>query len=399
MKKIIFANLDVLATIVNGCDVGSYRDDFVRMAQALCLNGENVLVFESMHNDKLNQAKKVFDNSQYPYFKFMTRQEVKDFVINNRNRNNLFVFLSGKEQDFHIAVQLKVLFIVPTWIPVDQKSMYYGIHVDTPIQFFKFIKTLNNQNHWFSELCIEPNITIFSLMDARYGYYAKKQEEREMLIHFENLLKKGINRNYYDILLYHFIAGITNTTIFDDIELFGMIPSSDCSLNDNMHRFMTQVRYIKGKRLPQNNMQYDNLLIRHTSKIKAHEAYSAADRLNLKAKDEFNTLILNQNFKSKIEKLRRENKFKVLIFDDYMTHGNTFNAVRNLLKAEGVNKIIFVSLGSFAKPFQKNDYQITGSIYQPGYSTQLISSNVLYNSICHMEAKDEVATLYDIFNS
>lgn len=399
MKKIIFANLDILARTINGYDLSAYRDDFLTRAKALCSNGENVLVFESMHYDRLNKAKEIFQTTDYPHFNFMTRNEVKTLVTTNRDKNNMFVFLSGKEQDFHVAVQTKALFIVPTWIPSDEKSMYYGIHVDTPAQLFKFIKTLNNQNHWFARFDIEPNVTAFSLMDARYGYYAKNQEEREMLKHFEGLLKEGIHRNYYDILLYHFIAGMTNTTLFDDIELFGMIPSSNCCLNQDMHMFMTQVRYIKGKRLPKNGMQYDNLLIRHTQKRRAHEAYSGNARVNLKATDEFNTMIINPDFKNKIQKLRKENKFNVMVFDDYMTHGNTFNAVRNLLKAEGVNKIIFVSLGSFSQPFQKNDYSITGSVYQPGYTAVLKKTEVLYNYVSQAEAKQEVAELYDIFNA
>lgn len=65
-------------------------------------------------------------------------------------------------------------------------------------------------------------------MDARYGYYAKTPEEKEMMQHFQELLKEGKSRNYYKILLYHFLAGMTNSTEFDDIELFGMVPSSNC---------------------------------------------------------------------------------------------------------------------------------------------------------------------------
>ena len=56
-------------------------------------------------------------------------------------------------------------------------------------------------------------------MDARYGYYAKTPEEKEMMQHFQELLKEGKSRNYYKILLYHFLAGMTNSTEFDDIEV------------------------------------------------------------------------------------------------------------------------------------------------------------------------------------
>lgn len=117
------------------------------------------------------------------------------------------------------------------------------------------------------------------------------------------------------------------------------------------------------------------------------------------ANDEFSTLCINPDFKKKIDTLRKNNKFNVLIFDDYMTHGNTFNAVRVLLETLGVNKIIFVSLGSFNKPFQKKDYIITGSVYKQGYKYDLISQETLNGFQYQETAKTEVAELYSIFNS
>lgn len=213
MKKIIFANLDILCSEIHGLNLREYRDDFLRVAAELYAQG-NTLIFESMHRDKLYMAKNVFKDVRFNYLKFWTRSDVKRYVMENKNMSNSFVFLSGTQQDFYIAVQSKSLFIVPTWIPAEQKTMLYGIRVDTPEQLLKFIKTLNNQNYWFSKINIEQNVTVLSLMDARYGYYADSMQERDMLIHFEELLKRGNNRNYYDILLYHFISGMTNTTFF-----------------------------------------------------------------------------------------------------------------------------------------------------------------------------------------
>ena len=169
-------------------------------------------------------------------------------------------------------------------------------------------------------------------------------------------------------------------------------------MNNDMHLFMTQVRYIKGKRLPKNTMNCDNLLIRHKPKNKAHEIYSAYDRFKLGAKDEFDTMFINPEFESKINRLKKQNKFNVMIFDDYMTHGNTFNAVRNLLKNIGANKIIFVSLGSFNKPFQKKDYYIEGSVYDADYKASLTNEEELIHFEYQQQAKWEVAELYDIFN-
>ena len=163
---------------------------------------------------------------------------------------------------------------------------------------------------------------------------------------------------------------------------------------------MTQVRYIKKKSLPKKGtMKSENMFLRHTPKAKAHEKYQGYQRINMGSVDEFSTICINPEFKDKINHLRKINKFNVCVFDDYMTHGNSFNAVRNLLESIGVNKIIFVSLGSFAKPFQKRDYAFIGDIYEPGYTYIPENSKVLDNIAYNDTAKDEVAELYEIFNS
>ena len=400
MQKLLFCNLDLLRISFDNFDnsgLKQVRDDFLNYADALCSDDENQIYFISKDQAQLNAAEKFINNKGYKNFKFITRAKAKEFALKHKNKNNFFVFISGKEIDFFLAVQLKSLFIVPTWIPVDQKSEYYGVHVDTPNQLDKFIRTLNNQKSWYAKLEIEPNITALSLMDGRYKYKAKTENEREMIMHFEALLKEGKSRNYYDILLYHFLAGMTNTTFFDDIELFGIIPSSDCTLNKDIFNFMTQVRLIKNKRLPR-NIKDANLIQRVKPKTQAHMLPNQSARANMGANYEFNTLRINPEFKQKIERLKKEGRFKVCIFDDYMTHGNTFNSVRNLLKHLGADKIIFVSLGNFSRPFQKKDYKITGNVYDSGYSYKLLQSTQQY-LIYDEDAKDEIDELYNIFNS
>ncbi|PPK77506.1 hypothetical protein BXY41_11644 [Lacrimispora xylanisolvens] len=191
---------------------------------------------------------------------------------------------------------------------------------------------------------------------------------------------------------------MTNTQLFDDIELFGMIPSSDCHLNEYIFSFMTQVRYIKGKRLPKNQMNNPNILERVKPKTQAHMLANQTARTSMGANKEFETIRINPEYRSKIDRLKKENRFNVCIFDDYMTHGNTFNAIRNLLKKLGVNKIVFVSLGNFGKPFQKVDYNISGDVYNIGYEYKNVNSEVRYLDY-EDSAKDEITELYKIFNS
>ena len=96
--------------------------------------------------------------------------------------------------------------------------------------------------------------------------------------------------------------------------------------------------------------------------------------------------------------MKKEHKFNVVIFDDYMNYGNGFNAVRCLLESVGANKIIFVSMGIFRKQFQRKDYIISGNVYGAGYKYTPKTEQVLTNFVINDSAKMEVDHLYEIFN-
>lgn len=400
MEKLIFCNLDLLYRRFDPHhtpNVNIYRDEFADIMNQLCDSSENTIYFVSFTQQRLDEAEKLF-SPKYKNLKFCQRERIRPILTKNKERNQHFVFISGKDVDFHLAVQTQSLFIVPTWIPREEKAQNYGVHVDNPDQLKKFILSLNNQKNWYAELDLGNNVKVLSLMDARYKYKAATENERDMIEHFQMLLKEGECRNYYEILMYHFLAAMTNSTLFNDIEIFGMIPSSDCSLNESIFNFMTHVRCIKGKHLPKRPTKDPNLLQRVITKSKAHLLSNQSGRATMGADVEFNTLRINPEYQIKINSLKRSGKFNVCIFDDYMTHGNSFNAVRNLLLNLGANKIIFISLGNFGRPFQKKDYQITGDVYKTGYNYSLIHSETKYLTY-NTAAKDEVAELYNIFNS
>ena len=138
--------------------------------------------------------------------------------------------------------------------------------------------------------------------------------------------------------------------------------------------------------------------IRHTPKNQNHNGGRERQaRIELGAKDEFATLMINPDYRKKIETLKSQDRFNVCVFDDYMTHGNSFNAVRNLLEKLGANKIIFVSIGIFKSPFQKRDYVISGDVFSKEYNYQMVRYQSIDNYEINSAAKQEVSDLYDIF--
>lgn len=368
MEKILLCNLDLLRKN----DYAS-NNDFISRLDLFLDNKNNDVIFFSRNVAEVEKAKEFYENKGKRYY-FFSRNQVNQLVDQNRNDTSEFVVVGSKNIDFQLAVNNQLLLLSPKWIQCEEKAERYGILINTTRQLFQIADALNNYNSWYTYCQIDDHTTVFSLMDARYKYYSKSDDERIMVQKFERLLKSGRERDYYHILLYHFVASMTNTNFFDDIELFGMIPSSDCSLNEDMFRFMQQVRYIKKKRLPHNNMRDENLLIRRYPKDKAHEA-RREDRLYYGPEIEFSTLCINSEFEDKIYKLKDSQRLKVCIFDDYMTHGNSFNAVRNLFNHLQADKVVCVSLGYFGNPFEKWDYDIKGDVFNVGYEYELIQKN------------------------
>lgn len=57
----------------------------------------------------------------------------------------------------------------------------------------------------------------------------------------------------------------------------------------------------------------------------------------------------------------------VCVLDDFLTHGTSFEVVRNLLTHEKVKKIYCIALGSFEQPYIKQSYTLNGDLYSPDY--------------------------------
>ena len=247
MRKILFANVDLLKAKISGISYLEHRDSFLAYVDELC-DGlfANKIVFICKNIKELQAVKTIFMTFfDYPKLYFATCYEVKEFVARNKGKSNSFVFISSKENDLNIAVNSKSLFIAPAWIPLEPEAKLYGVNVETPKQFFMFIKILNNQNSWFSTIKIDKISTSYALMDARYMHHSETKSERKILLNFQNILKRGKSLKYYEALKFHFLSGITNLALHEDIEIFGMIPSSDCTLNPYIYNFMEQICHVK----------------------------------------------------------------------------------------------------------------------------------------------------------
>lgn len=110
MKKILFCNLDLLVKGFAGWNPEialTNRNEFLEYISILCEDNNNVVCFISRDKNKLNSGKEHFDKRGYNKFKYKLRDDAREYVMQNRNRNNYFVFIGNKEVDFRLAVNTK----------------------------------------------------------------------------------------------------------------------------------------------------------------------------------------------------------------------------------------------------------------------------------------------------
>jgi len=124
-----------------------------------------------------------------------------------------------------------------------------------------------------------------------------------------------------------------------------------------------------------NGRKPEPLFIRHTATKKSRGDKQDVRQRNDYCLKHFRSIRVNEKYKGKLKGR------VVCVFDDYLTHGNTFEALRNLLIKCKVKKIIFVSIGKFKRSYEsqyiQKSFSIEGDVYSECYTAEF------NNVACH----------------
>lgn len=382
MEKVLIISKEVYRDYCNYDSNGEFKIFMDNM-----LAKKNIILFITRDYQEVNKIEKYFSNLGYNDEKGLyvfTRDKVKELI--KTNEGSCFIVIGNRDKDFELAVNNKLLYIVPNWCnDIYYKSKKYGINIDKIEDLEQIIKTTNNQNNWYYKDILRDGTKIYSLMSGMYRKWDVTPEERELVVGFEKFLKEG-KKDYYEILYYHFLAAISNLEEFKEIDIWAIAPSSGLELNMDMLQFKDKARYMMKKQFTREG---ENLFLRHTPIIKSH-SLNPSIREKEGASRHLQSIYLNPNYKVKGK--------NICIFDDYLTHGNTFEAMRSILRKAGANKIIFVSLGRFKKNYIYQDFKISGDVTIPKGFTYKEIEREYRRYYCNEKAREEVRNLYDIFN-
>ena len=129
-----------------------------------------------------------------------------------------------------------------------------------------------------------------------------------------------------------------------------------------MEDLKEHVRYMMYGRKPQ------PIFIRHTETRKSRCDNRDVRQRNDYCQKHFKSIRVNEKYKRKLKGR------VVCVFDDYLTNGNTFEALRNLLIKCEVKKIIFVSIGKFKRndesQYVQKSFSIEGDVYSGNYTAE-----------------------------
>ena len=306
----------------------------------------------------------------------------KKFIEHNPKISNKdFIMLGAVEEDIRIVANNKIILFNPMWMKVEEKIQKYGFRINSIDKLIQCIDILNLENQFMFDAKLNEKTNLIALCDAR-EYYAVT-DELEVLKKYKGVLK--FNHEPYQYAVYfHYICNLLNDERFTNVDYWMAVPSSSGSNENYVYEMVANTRYLL------NDRKKDDLFIRHTPAQKS--TYMDKDeRKRLGCARHFDTIHLNPKYKGK---LRGK---KVCIIDDYVTNGTSFDTLRNLLEAEGVREIILLAIGTFRKPYVKENYEISGNVFTKDFSYELVDKNSIRIQANNV-AQETIKKIYNIIN-
>lgn len=161
--------------------------------------------------------------------------------------------------------------------------------------------------------------------------------------------------NHYIGIICRFLPAILHDKDFIEVQDWAIAPSSSTVPNQTMEELKEHVRYMMSGRKP------TAMFVRHTATCKSRFDRREQREDPSYCQKHFQSIRMNGQYKGKLKGR------VVCVFDDYLTNGSTFEALRNLLVACQVKKIIFVSIGKFVRRseslYLQKSFTIDGDVY------------------------------------
>ena len=385
MAKNIFIYRNVIEKLNDKSDL----DNIFLHLKNLVNEGNTIYIVTDSSND--NHDLTSYENYDLSFMPTIT-EEIPKIIDTSENSS---VFIDNKNSTYELSQKSISLFITPLWMTdMESKPDSFGIKVKNSKQMYQIIKHSNNNNYWHTKNELEDGSMLFTLIDAKFRYFSTSTNEGKMIDNFLSILHGEEENNFFKILKYDLLSALSNKSdYFDNVDIWTIFPKSNLTLDRNMMELKYNIESNRGLTEKDNYIE-DNLIIRHTEKQRSHEIpvitrYSEGAKLNLK------TIQLNPKFRDKVKGAT------VCVIDDFLNHGYSFEAARNLLKAAGAKQVVLVALGLYQNDYSYEEYDIKGDPFTKDFIFgEPIKRKPIQNLRfkVNFQVKVEVETLFSVFN-
>ncbi|XP_068757795.1 uncharacterized protein [Montipora capricornis] len=332
--------------------------------EALSTNGNFELHFTSHQMPTREVLRKIPEG-----ITFQRRgQPLSDFIKQRWQAGDVVIICGAVNEDLYVATNTKSFLLAALWVDAKEIVRLYGVPAPTPKKMRAILNIVVNQTSWYY-LCsfVDPVPTkVVSLCSANtYTGSSVSEDEKKIAEAFEAILKDGAeDRCVKEALLCHLMAAIAHDKDFREVQDWAVAPSSSPEPNKILTELKDHVRYMM------NGKKRDPVFNRHSPTTKSRNDNPAERQKDDYTQKHFRSICVSEAYKDKLKGR------VVCVFDDYLTNGQTFEALRSLLVSCKVKKIIFVSIGKFKRGsesrYTQRHHSIEGNLYSADYKATFV---------------------------
>jgi len=311
---------------------------------------------------------------------FIPRGDAQKFIEETSSNGEVVIICGAVDVDLYLAANTKSFLIAAGWVTPEEKVVKYGIPAPTPSKMRALIEIIVNQTNWYYLCAFDDPVPtkVVSLCLSNTYAGTVSPEEEDMAKAFEAILKdRADNPAIKQALICYLMAAISHDKDFKEVQDWAVTPSSSTNPPQIMEDLKEHVRYMM------NGRKREAIFIRHTATGKSRFDSRDGRQRNDYCLKHFRSIRVNEKYKGKLKGR------VVCLLDDYLTHGNTFEALRNLLIKCEVKKIIFVSIGKFKRndesQYIQKSFSIEGDVYSGNYTAEFNTA------ACHEVEFDDAA--------
>ncbi|XP_068734364.1 uncharacterized protein [Montipora capricornis] len=289
-------------------------------------------------------------------------EDLRKFIKERWQAGDVVIICGAVDKDLEVAATTGSFLLAALWVEdAEEKVRRYGVPAPTPKKMRAILNIVVNQTSWYCSCSlVDPVPTKVVSHCCANTYSSVSEDERKMAEAFQAVLKDGAeNPSVKEVLLCHLMAAIAHDRDFREVQDWAVAPSSSPEPNEILTELKDRVRHMM------NGKKSDAVFNRHSPTKKSRKDNPAKRQKDDYIQKHFRSICVSKDYKDKLKGR------VVCVFDDYLTNGHTFEALRNLLVSCEVKKIIFVSIGKFKRETEffyiQRNYSIRGNLYSADY--------------------------------